>query len=299
MSLAIKMEHGPAVSPIEPKLEIGAYEALWLEKGATFKRLADRFRADPSALPSDFVEPNLARRCVDQVLGQLQNSNVRNFGIRINHAGDYPFSLRDAKHPIEVLYFQGTWELSETRSVAIVGSREASDIGKARAARIAKILVKNDVTVVSGLAKGIDKAALDSAIEHDGRVIAVIGTPLGVYYPKENAQLQDLIARDHLLVSQVPFLRYHQQDYRANRAFFPERNATMSALTEATIIVEAGDTSGTLTQAKAALFQGRKLLILDSCFERTDITWPAKFEKLGAIRIKEPEDIWAALEQGD
>ena len=73
----------------------------------------------------------------------------------------------------------------------------------------------------------------------------------------------------------------------------------MSALTEATIIVEAGDTSGTLTQAKAGLFQGRKLLILESCFERTDITWPAKFEALGAIRIKEPEDIWAALEKGD
>jgi len=69
----------------------------------------------------------------------------------------------------------------------------------------------------------------------------------------------------------------------------------MSALTEGTIIVEAGDTSGTLTQARAALHQGRKLFILDNCFQRTDITWPARFEAEGAVRVKTPDDIWSAL----
>jgi DNA processing protein len=80
-----------------------------------------------------------------------------------------------------------------------------------------------------------------------------------------------------------------------NRFFFPERNVTMSALTEATIIVEAGETSGTLTQARAALYQGRKLFILNSCFEREDLTWPARFEAQGAVRVREPDDIWKAL----
>src|SRR3546814_6108185 len=75
-----------------------------------------------------------------------------------------------------------------------------------------------------------------------------------------------------------------------NRFFFPERNATMSALTLGTIIVEAGETSGTLTQARAAFHQGRKLFILDSCFQRTDITWPARFEKDGAIRVRTTDD---------
>jgi DNA processing protein len=69
----------------------------------------------------------------------------------------------------------------------------------------------------------------------------------------------------------------------------------MSALTEGTVIVEAGETSGTLTQARAALHQGRKLFILDSCFKRTDITWPSRFEALGAIRVRESDDIWSAL----
>ena len=68
-----------------------------------------------------------------------------------------------------------------------------------------------------------------------------------------------------------------------------------SALTEATIIVEAGETSGTLTQARAVLYQGRKLFILNSCFERDDITWPARFVEQGAIRVREPQDIWNNL----
>ncbi|WP_250205809.1 DNA-processing protein DprA, partial [Escherichia coli] len=93
------------------------------------------------------------------------------------------------------------------------------------------------------------------------------------------------------LISQVPFHRYLEQDYRSNRIFFPERNVTMSALTEATIIIEASETSGTLTQARAALAQGRKLFILESCFRNPSITWPARFEAQGAIRVRNYEDI--------
>ena len=81
------------------------------------------------------------------------------------------------------------------------------------------------------------------------------------------------------------------QDFRSNRIFFPERNVTMSALTEATIIVEASDTSGTLIQARAALAQGRKLFILDSCFHNSSISWPAKYEAQGAIRVRDYDDI--------
>jgi DNA processing protein len=93
----------------------------------------------------------------------------------------------------------------------------------------------------------------------------------------------------------VPVLRYANQHVPQNKLFFPERNVTMSALTEATVIVEASDTSGTLTQARAALQQGRKLFILDSCFARNDISWPTNYESKGAIRVKEPSDIWKAL----
>ena len=123
-----------------------------------------------------------------------------------------------------------------------------------------------------------------------GRTVAVIGTPLSHVYPKENAELRRKIADEYLLISQVPVRRYEGQDYRRNRLFFLERNITMSALTEATIIVEAGETSGTLTQARAALHQGRALFILDNCF-RNGLTWPQKFVPKGAIRVVDFDDI--------
>jgi DNA processing protein len=295
MRLAFSTEGGPATAPISPLLELGAYEALWLEEGASVKKIADRFAADPQALPSDFVPSALAYQRAHEVIAKLKADGVHRFGVRIHHAGDYPEKLRDARHPIELLYYRGTWELAETRCVAVVGSRQASKDGLSRAARLARELVKRDFTVVSGLAMGIDTAAHTAALAAKGRTIAVVGTPIGQIYPKENRELQEEIATQFLLISQVPVLKHAEQKWFQNRNFFPERNVTMSALTEATIIVEAGDTSGTLTQARAALHQGRKLFILDSCFQRKNLTWPARFEKLGGIRVRDPDDIWSHL----
>lgn len=99
----------------------------------------------------------------------------------------------------------------------------------------------------------------------------------------------------HLLISQVPFIRYKRQRIQGNSLLFPERNNTMSALTEATIIVEANDTSGTLFQARAALHQYRQLFILDSCFNNKAITWPERFAEEGAIPVKKQEDILEPL----
>lgn len=280
---------------ISPFFEMGAYEALWLRERMTFSKIAKIFAKDPSALPSDFVPAGEAHDKARKVLEHLKRSGVHHFGIRINHAGDYPKKLRDARNPVEMLYYQGAWELTEMRGICVVGSRKASEEGRRRAARIARELVERGFAVVSGLAKGIDTAAHTSALQVGGRTIAVIGTPLGEIYPKENRDLQHTIANEHLLVSQVPVLKYNNDHFNQKRLYFPERNATMSALTEGTIIVEAADTSGSLTQARAALFQGRKLFILESCFQRSDITWPARFEAKGAVRVRKPSDIWDAL----
>jgi DNA processing protein len=230
MNLLARMNSSPAVTAVSPRRELGAYEALWLEKGATFKSLAERFAADPSAVPSDFVSAAVADARASEVLTKLSKAGVSKFGTRLNLTGNYPNKLRDARHPIEMLYFQGTWELAETRSVAVVGSRNATEDGRKRAARISKALVENGFAVVSGLAAGIDTAAHTAAIEAGGQTIAVIGTPLGVYYPKENEALQRRIADKYLLISQIPVLRYASQHVPQNKLFFPERNVTMSAL---------------------------------------------------------------------
>lgn len=281
--------------PVVPLEEICAYESLWLNQGAWFANIADLFRKNPGAIPSDLVDEGIAAEAYKRLMSEVGAEFLGKTGVRVHGAGEYPQKLRDADHPMELLYYQGNWELVDTKSVAIVGTRSPSEEGEFNAGLIAHKLVKSGYTIVSGLAKGIDSAAHHSALHAGGNTIAVIGTPLNEYYPKENRELQDIIARDHLVISQVPFLRYRDQNFKTNRLFFPARNVTMSALTSATIIVEAGNTSGTLVQARAALAQKRKLFILDSCFRRADLTWPARFEKLGAIRVKNVTDIIGML----
>jgi DNA processing protein len=278
----------PAISPL---LEMGAYEALWADKTASFKTIADKFSARPNALPSDFVMPSIAEDFGKRALAILNEAGVTRLGVRINGAGEYPKRLRDADHPVELLYYHGWWDLVESLCVAVVGTREPSEEAKRRAVKLTQCLVRDGFTVVSGLAKGIDTIAHRTAIESGGRTIAVIGTPLSSSYPKENRDLQRRIADEFLLVSQVPVYRYSTQDWCLNRLFFPERNVTMSALTLGTVIIEAGETSGTLVQARAAIRQGRKLFILDSCFRNPKLTWPSRFEGLGAIRVRDYEDI--------
>jgi len=282
--------------PISPVREMGAYEALWAHQKASFKTIADCFRSNPGSVPSELVGDDEIETALQHVLEKFKRANIHDFGVRIHGAEEYPERLRDAAHPIEFFYFRGWWDLIEApKRIAIVGSRNPTDEGIRRAKKIVKLLVRDGYTIVSGLAKGIDTAAHTAAIESGGSTIAVIGTPITEYYPPENKALQDLIAEKFLLVSQVPIWRYSQQSYKGNRLFFPERNITMSALTQATVIVEASETSGTLTQARAALQQGRKLFILDSCFQNPKLTWPRRFQEQGAIRVTDFDDIRSAL----
>ena len=285
-----------AVSPLR---ELGAYEALWAKEGTWFKSIADGFRAHQDAVPSDFASETDIEKHARLALGAIRTAGIKHFGLRVHGAGEYPQKLRDADHPIELLYFQGLWDLVNTRCVAVVGAREASDAGLQRAALLAKYLATDKFTVVSGLARGVDTAAHTAAMEAGGYTIAVLGTPITEYYPAENRELQQRIADHHLVISQVPIVRYANQNFQGKKHFFPERNVTMSALTEATVIVEASDTSGTLVQGRHALKQGRKLFIMDNCFRHPSLKWPAKFAELGAIRVGDYGDIRKHLAPAD
>lgn len=183
--------------------------------------------------------------------------------------------LRDAntsggKDDVRVFY-AGEVGLLNQKCVSIVGTREVSDAGWKRAERLARELASCGVVVVSGLAKGVDTAALTSAIGAGGKTIGVIGTPLSKAYPAENAPLQEAIWRDHLLMT--PFAE-GETVYRSN---FPKRNRVMAAVSDATVIVEASDTSGTLHQAAECQRLGRWLFILKSVVDDSSLTWPASF----------------------
>jgi len=297
----MNLASSPAFGAVSPMREMGAYEWLWQQDDGpvkpSFKAVAQLFRDNPGALPSDLVDPDDAIACARKVLSRFEKSGVGSFSVRMHGIGDYQEKLRDAENPLEFLYYQGNWDLAYSpRRVAIVGTRSPTDEGIRRARKLTALLVKENYTIVSGLAKGIDTIAHGTAIAHGGGTIAVIGTPLDHAYPKENAELQRQIAREHLLISQVPVLLYARRSWQWNRLFFPERNVTMSALSHATVIVEAGDTSGTLIQARAALAQKRLLFILDSNFRNPKLKWPHKYEEKGAIRVQDFDDIKERLQ---
>lgn len=176
------------------------------------------------------------------------------------------------------LWCAGNPELVQLSSVAIVGTREVSPEGAARSRRLSRELVAAGVVVVSGLAKGVDTEALTAAMDAGGRVIAVIGTPIDVAYPAENKKLQERIYREHLLISQfAPGTRVFPSN-------FPERNKLMAAISDATAIMEAGETSGTLHQAAECTRLGRWLFIARSTVENPALQWPRKFVGLPKVR---------------
>jgi DNA protecting protein DprA len=201
--------------------------------------------------------------------------------------------LRDASSGREAtVFYAGDLDLLDAPTVSIVGTREVSDAGWKRASQLARELAKSGVTIVSGLAKGVDTAALTSAMSNGGRVVAVIGTPLDKAYPAENAALQQQIYADHLLMS--PF----KEGDRVFKSNFPVRNRVMAAVSDATVIIEASDTSGTLHQAAECVNLGRWLFIAKSVVDDRNLKWPKKFlgqPKVGVL--SSPDEIIKAIVQ--
>jgi DNA processing protein len=189
------------------------------------------------------------------------------------------------------LWCVGDVSLLQKKCVAIVGTREVSKDGAARSRRLARELAAAGVVIISGLAKGVDTEALSAAIEAKGRVVAVIGTPIDKAYPAENARLQERIYRDHLLISQFAT---GERVYQSN---FPDRNRLMAAVSDATVIIEAGDTSGTLHQASECVRLERWLLIAKSVTDDPSLQWPKRF--LGKPKVEtlsSTEDVLRAIQ---
>ncbi len=189
---------------------------------------------------------------------------------------NYPKLLLNTPDAPPYLFLKGDIHLLDEKSVCVVGSRNASNEGMKNTERIVQSLIKRNIVVNAGLAKGIDTATHTTALKYGGKTIAVIGTPINQYYPKENKNLQQEIEKKGLVISQFPPCNV------INRWNFPTRNGTMSGISLATIIMEAGETSGALKQADYALKQGRDVLIPNSALQNSMIKWPAKYVQRGA-----------------
>jgi DNA processing protein len=176
---------------------------------------------------------------------------------------DYPVQLRGIHQAPPVLFAHGTLVADDT-AVSVVGSRKAADRSLDIAAQVARGLVSQGVTVIAGLAVGIDTAAHRAALAMDGRTVAVIGTGINKAYPAENRYLHEEIASRGLLLSQF------WPDAPPQRHNFLMRNATMSGYGLATVVVEAGEHSGARAQARMAIEHGRPVILTDLVVEQND-----------------------------
>jgi DNA processing protein len=202
-----------------------------------------------------------------------------------------PLNEVERKNAPARLYLAGDTELLRhgTR-VSMVGSRKPSREGVRRARALAKALVERGITVVSGLAEGIDTAAHEAALAAGGHTIAVIGTPLDKVYPAKNRALQEQLIREQLVVSQFP------QGYPSQPKNFPMRNRTMALLTDATVIVEAGEKSGTLHQGWEALRLGRLLFLMENVAANAKLSWAREMIRYGA-QVLSRENLEVVLDE--
>lgn len=195
----------------------------------------------------------------------------------------------------QTLYVAGDLDiLSSALIVSVVGTRDISEAGQKRSARLARELAAEGVVVMSGLARGVDWHAMSAAKNAGGKLAGVIATPLDKATPKESSGLQEECYRNHVLISQFPI------GTRTHKNHFPERNKVMALLSDATVIIEAGETSGTTHQAAECRRLGRKLFFTRSLVEQ-GVRWVDSFLSNydDAYVLNQTSDLLTVLGQRD
>lgn len=203
---------------------------------------------------------------------------------------NYPTNLRSVYDRPPFLFVRGQLEPGDDRAIAVVGTRTASEAGLTQADRLARGLADRGVTVVSGLAAGIDTAAHEATLASDGRTVAVMGTGIDRVYPRENTRLAERIVESGgALVSQF------WPDSPPTRYRFPMRNRTMSGLALGTVVVEASHTSGARMQARIALEHGRRVFLLSELVTREPWAQRAR-EHPAATEVSSVDDVLGVLD---
>lgn len=198
---------------------------------------------------------------------------------------EYPPLLKAIYDPPPVLYFKGKNLDQFPVPLAVVGTRNPTNYGKIVAEALCQRLSTMGICIVSGLARGIDTCAHKSALRAGGETIAVLGCGLSHAYPPENRYLQDKIADEGAVVSEFPVTR------RPDRNNFPARNRIISGLSYGTLVVEAGEKSGSLITAQFALEQGREVFALPGNITSVKSRETNRLIKTGAILVEGPESI--------
>ena len=205
--------------------------------------------------------------------------------VDFEHIMGRKFSEIEQKYAPDKLYAVGAADSTPiTRSTAsVIGTRHPSTDGIDEARRVVKTLVENNICVISGLAAGVDTVAHRTAIDTGGNTIAVLGTPLNRTYPASNRALQDEIMRNHLAISQ-----FHPE-HPVKPGNFVMRNRTMALISGASIIIEAGEKSGTIHQGWEAIRLGRPLFVCGPA-ARKKPKWLESMKSYGAIILGDDDN---------
>jgi DNA processing protein len=196
----------------------------------------------------------LEKRPIDknEIIETVKNHNISYITLLDKR---YPTSLKTIFKPPFVIFYKGNIELlnSPKKKIAVIGSREHSEYGKKSTESICKDLSKENIIVVSGLAKGIDSIAHQATIDNNGSTIAVLGNGLNVIYPKENEMLYKEIEEKGLIISEYPL------NVMPNSANFPKRNRIIAGISDGVLVIEAKEKSGTMNTVSHALEDGKQI----------------------------------------
>jgi DNA processing protein len=226
---------------------------------------------------------------LDFGMRQIEWARKNDVGIFTLADGDYPSILRQLYDPPPFIFVKGKITEADDRAVAIVGSRNATDYGRSIAARIAGDLGRHGVTVVSGMAIGIDSTSHRASLEAGGRTIAVLGSGIDVIYPSNNKRLYGDIAERGAVISEF----YPGTD--PSPGHFPKRNRIIAGLSQAVVVVEAGEKSGALLTADLALTQNKKLFAVPGNLSSRLSLGTNDLIKSGAAVLTAVEDIFSVL----
>jgi DNA processing protein len=216
---------------------------------------------------------------------------IGKYGVRVLSFEDtgYPAALREAPVPPPILYARGTARLDDRAVVAIVGARSPTQYGLSIARSLGRGMARAGVGVVSGLAQGIDDAAMTAAVEAGGKVLGVLGCGLSIIYP---ASARDLVPR---LLEEGALLSEYPMETKPLRGNFPERNSIIAGLALGTVVVEAAEKSGSLITAECALEAGRSIFAVPGDITRENSRGANRLIQSGAKLVMDTNDILREL----
>src|SRR6184192_4930408 len=238
-------------------------------------------------LTPETIESIAKRELHDRAEQEIEKVRKLGSDILVLDDGIYPALLRETYDPPVTLYVKGAWaECLERPCIAIVGSRRCSTYGQNAALMLSRELAQRGVTIVSGLARGIDAAAHRGALEAGGRTVGVMGTGLDQIYPRDHKKLADeILAKKGALVTQFPLGTPPVSEN------FPYRNRVISGLSLGVVIVEAAEYSGSLITARLALEQNREVFAVPGNITSAQSFGPNHLIKQGAKLVDQWIDV--------